>query len=295
MIRLTRHFGRPVAAADLRAAIPVPEQGMTVNLFQRAADRLGYVVRAERVDAGALATMPVPFVLVGRAGQPSVVVLDRTGDELTAYNPVLEGSERFDGGEALRRAETALLIRQADALAPRANWRSMIGGRIRAVLWEMVLSSLIINLVALATPLLLIKVYNKVIGQRWLDTITVLINGMVTMYAFDVVLRAVRGYVSSYTGARLDALIGSEVVHHLVHLPFKQFESTPIGVMSERLRQLDTIRAFFTGQMPITLVDVAFVFIFVAALFFIGPLLGWVVLASLPVFFILTFVFHKKQ
>ena len=138
-------------------------------------------------------------------------------------------------------------------------------------------------------------VYNKVIGQRALDTFTVLIIGMVSLYVFDVILRALRGYVSSYTGARLDALIGSEVVHHLVHLPFKQFENTPTGVMSERLRQLDTIRAFFTGQMPVTLVDVTFIFIFVAALFYIGTLLGWVVLASLPVFFGLSLLFHHKQ
>lgn len=295
LIRLTLHFGRPVAAPDIRATIPIPESGMNVSLFQRAADRLGYMVRREPIDAAALATMPLPFVLIGRAGQPAVVALDRNGTELTVFDPVNETSERVEFIDALARSGEALLVKPADDLTPRANWRSMIGGRVRAVLWEMILSSMVINLFALASPLFLMTVYNKVIGQRALDTFTVLIIGMISLYVFDVILRAVRGYVSSYTGARLDALIGSEVVHHLVHLPFKQFENTPTGVMSERLRQLDTIRAFFTGQMPVTLVDVTFVFVFVAALFFIGPLLGWVVLGSLPVFLVLSLLFHRKQ
>jgi ATP-binding cassette, subfamily B, bacterial HlyB/CyaB len=295
LIRLTLHFGRPVSAPDIRAAIPIPDSGMNANLFQRAADRLGYMVRSTPVDAGALATMPAPFVLVSHSGETALAILDRSGTELTAYDPIAESTVQLGIDATVQRFDEALLIKPATDLTPHSNWRSLISGRVRAVLWEMVLSSLIINLFALASPLFLMTVYNKVIGQRALDTFTVLIIGMVTLYVFDVVLRAARGYISSHTGARLDSLIGSEVVHHLVHLPFKQFETTPTGVMSERLRQLDTIRNFFTGQMPITLVDVTFVFVFVAALFFIGPLLGWVVLGSLPVFFGLSLLFHHKQ
>jgi HlyB family type I secretion system ABC transporter len=295
LVRLTLHFGRPVAASDVRAIVPISDDGMTTILFQRAADRLGYVTRAEPLDAQALAAMPAPFVLVGRAGRPSLVVLERHGGNLAAWDPVSERNAQLGVGEALERAAEALLMRPANDTATRANWRGMIAAKIRSVVWEIVLASLIINLFALASPLFLMTVYNKVIGQRALDTFTVLIIGMVTLYAFDVLLRAIRGYVSSYTGARLDALVGSEVVHHLVHLPFRQFETTPTGVMSERLRQLDVIRAFFTGQMPVTLVDMAFVFVFVGVLFFIAPVLGWLVLGSLPVFFVLSMAFHRRH
>ena len=46
-------------------------------------------------------------------------------------------------------------------------------------------------------------------------------------------------------------LIGGELVHHLLRLPYRHFETTASGVISERMRQLDSIRAFFTGQMRI--------------------------------------------
>ena len=48
-----------------------------------------------------------------------------------------------------------------------------------------------------------------------LDTLHVLVIGMIAVYGFDVLLRGIRGYISSHTTARLDAMIGSEVVHRL--------------------------------------------------------------------------------
>lgn len=295
LIRLTVHYGRPVPAPDIRAAVPIPEGGMVPETFARAATRLGYAVRDVPFDLEAASEMPVPFVLVGRNGGPSALVLSRSGDELVIFDPIAEQSVRVKPGAATNLADRAILVKPEDIVAPRANWRSMIGQRVKSIAWEMILASVFINLFALASPLFMMTVYNKVIGQRATDTLTVLVIAVITIALFDVLLRAVRGYVSSYTGARLDALIGSEVVHHLVHLPFKHFEQTPTGVITERLRQLDTIRNFFSGQMPITLVDMAFVVLFAGALFFISPLIGWLVVATMPVFLILSIVFHRKQ
>ncbi|MBO6781954.1 MAG: peptidase domain-containing ABC transporter [Alphaproteobacteria bacterium] len=295
LIRLTVHYGRPVPAPDIRSAVPIPESGMTPETFARAAGRLGYAVRDVPFDLDAAQEMPVPFVLLGRDGGPCALVLSRSGDELVIFDPIAEQSVRVKPGAATNLADRAILIKPEDSVAPRANWRSMIGQRVKAIAWELVLASVFINLFALASPLFMMTVYNKVIGQRALETLWVLVIAVVTIALFDVLLRAVRGYVSSYTGARLDALIGSEVVHHLVHLPYKHFEQTPTGVITERLRQLDTIRHFFSGQMPITLVDMAFVILFVAALFFISPLIAWLVVGTMPVFLILSVLFHRKQ
>lgn len=295
LIRLTLHYGRPVAAPDIRATVPVPDSGMHPETFNRAAIRLGYAVREVEFDLEAADELPVPFVLIGRNGGPSTLVMSRQGDELVVFDPIAEQTVRVKPGAAVNLADRAILVKPEDTITPRTNWRSLIGKRVRAIAWELVLASVFINLFALASPLFMMTVYNKVIGQRAVDTLQVLVIAVVAVALFDVLLRAIRGYVSSYTGARLDALIGSEVVHHLVHLPFQHFEQTPTGVITERLRQLDTIRQFFSGQMPITLVDMSFVILFVAALFFVSPLLAVVVVAVMPVFVILSIVFHKKQ
>lgn len=295
LIRLTVHYGRPVPAPDIRAAVPIPEAGMASETFARAATRLGYAVREVPFDLDAAEEIPVPFVLVGRNGGPSALVLSRSEGELVLFDPIAEQSVRVKPGAAINLADRAILVKPEDIIAPRANWRSMIGQRVKSIAWELILASVFINLFALASPLFMMTVYNKVIGQRAVDTLWVLVIAVLIIALFDVLLRAVRGYVSSYTGARLDALIGSEVVHHLVHLPFKHFEQTPTGVITERLRQLDTIRNFFSGQMPITLVDMTFVVLFAGALFFIAPPIAWIVVGVMPVFLILSIVFHNKQ
>ena len=96
-------------------------------------------------------------------------------------------------------AAFAISARERGGVGVRGLLRRVLRWRVAPGWW----------LFALASPLFLMTVYNKVIGQRALDTFAVLIIGMVTLYVFDVVLSAVRGYVSSYTGARLNALIGS--------------------------------------------------------------------------------------
>ncbi len=91
----------------------------------------------------------------------------------------------------------------------------------------------------------------------------------------------------------MDALIGGEAVHRLLHLPYRHFEETPTGVVAERVRQLETIRQFFTGQMPMLLVDLVFVVVFLGALYYLSPIIGQVVAAAIPVFIAITAAFHR--
>lgn len=93
-----------------------------------------------------------------------------------------------------------------------------------------------------------------------------------------------RSYITSHAGGRLDAALGSKVAHHLVHQPLKAFEQIPTGQIMERLRQLDQLRLFFTNQMPLLLVDLAFVGVFLIVLFFLDLRLGAITLGAIPAF-----------
>ena len=83
----------------------------------------------------------------------------------------------------------------------RGFWRSTLLRRVRGVLWQIGLASVVINLLALATPLFMMTVYNKVINHAALQTLDVLAIGMVTLVAFELLLRALRGYITAHTGA----------------------------------------------------------------------------------------------
>ncbi len=102
-------------------------------------------------------------------------------------------------------------------------------------------------------------------------------------------------WLSARTGARLDALMSAEVLHHLVALPFRHFERTPSGIIAERLRQLDVLRSFLTGQMPVLAIDLLFVALFLIATFAISTILGLVAALAVPVLIGVSLVMHRAQ
>ena len=119
--------------------------------------------------------------------------------------------------------------------------------------------------------------------------------GMLAAYTLDLVLRIARGWLSARTGASLDTLMSAEVLHHLVQLPYRHFERTPSGVIAERLRQLDVLRSFFTGQMPVLAIDLAFVVLFLGATFAISATLGLVAALAVPALVGVSLAMHRAQ
>src|SRR6185436_15717446 len=77
--------------------------------------------------------------------------------------------------------------------------------------------------------------------------------------------------------------------------PYRHFERTPSGVIAERLRQLDVLRNFLTGQMPVLAIDIAFVALFLAATFFISPMLGAIAALAIPVLIGVSLSTHRAQ
>jgi ABC-type bacteriocin/lantibiotic exporter with double-glycine peptidase domain len=294
LLLLCRELDAPIDEAEARAAAPLPEEAVGIGALARLAQRLGFSARALRVGRGRLARLPTPFLLIGREPGRAWLARARAGGRLVLVDP-LTGTTRAETPAAVARlARQALLLARPAEEERRTLGRTLLG-RIGRPLWEIGLASVVINLLALATPVFLMTVYNKVIGHGALETLDVLALGMVSLLGFELLLRGLRGFIASHTGARLDALIGSEVVHHILRLPYRAFETMPAGQLTERLRQLDQLRQFLTGGLPLLAVDLAFVGLFMAALFALSPAMGWITLAAVPLFLLLSLVAQRRQ
>lgn len=179
------------------------------------------------------------------------------------------------------------------------EWYLPLWRRIRPVLLQLAAASFAINLLGLTTPLFMMLVLNRVIAPGATDSVaslmTALSFGMLAAYGLDLALRIMRGWLSARTGARLDVLMSAEVLHHLVQLPYRHFERTPSGVIAERLRQLDVLRGFFTGQLPVLAIDLAFVVLFLGAAFAVSVPLGLVATLAVPVLVGVSLAGHRAQ
>lgn len=294
-VQLCRRLKRPFSAVQIRAAAPPTLKGSTSGTVRLAAERLGFKVRSTKATLQDLAVVPTPFLLIGRRAGEGWLVTSRVEDHLELQDPGGVGRSFHSLETVVDLAREILLLKPLAVTGKTEDWRMPIMERLKPILWELGLASVVINLLALATPIFLMTVYNKVINHGALQTLDVLAIGMLTLFAFDWLLRSMRSYIASHAGGRLDAALGSEVVHHLVHQPLKSFENVPTGQILERLRQLDQLRNFFTSQMPLLLVDLGFVGIFLAVLFFLDWRLGAITLAAMPLFLLLSFVAKGKH
>ena len=292
---ICQQLERPFGRADLRAAAPASAGGLTTGQLLVAAERLGFKAKEVGTTPRRLTELPTPFLLAGVLPGQGWLVKKRIRDRLVVVDPATGAAHALDPATAADMARHAILLKPMSDPQAAPPWREEIIRRLGPVLWEVGLASVVINLLALATPIFLMTVYNKVINHGAIETLDVLALGMLTLFAFEWGLRSLRSYVASHAGGRLDAALGAEVIHHLVHLPLRTFDSVPTGQILERTRQLDTLRLFFTSQMPLLLVDLAFVALFLGVLFYLDARLGWIVFGAMPLFWLLSFATRGRQ
>ena len=296
LVRLLAQLDRPCTEAELQAAWPGQADERSEAALERLGERLGLKVRIERIGRSRLADLPTPCLLLGQAPEEVWLVRGRSGQRLILVDP--------ESGEATAhtpRSVTALgrriaLIRPMDEqlARPKGLWEHL-GPRFWPALTQVGVASVVLNLLALATPIFMMTVYNKVINHAALATLDVLAIGMLTLFAFELLLRALRAHVASHTGAKLDVAMGGEIVHRLLGMSYRSLSgSSGVGI-AERLRQLDQVRSFLTGQLPLLLVDLAFVGLFLLALFVIAPTLGWITLGAIPLFLLVSLLAYRRQ
>jgi subfamily B ATP-binding cassette protein HlyB/CyaB len=149
-------------------------------------------------------------------------------------------------------------------------------------LWhEILLASLVIQLIALATPLFTQTIIDKVVVHRTQSTLIVIAIGMAVFMVFSGVLSWLRQYLVLHTGNRVDAVLGAAVFERLFKLPPLYFQHRPTGVIAARLHGVETIREFIASAAVTLVLDLPFLLIFVAIMFYYSVCLTLIVLAIL--------------
>ncbi|WP_230409563.1 peptidase domain-containing ABC transporter [Undibacterium fentianense] len=151
-------------------------------------------------------------------------------------------------------------------------------------LWqEILLASLVIQLIALATPLFTQAIIDKVVVHRTQSTLIVIAIGMLVFMIFSAALSWLRQYLILHTGNRVDAVLGSAVFERLFKLPPLYFQHRSTGVISARMHGVETIREFIASAAVTIILDLPFLLIFVAIMFYYSVTLTLIVLAVLAV------------
>ncbi|HRH29323.1 MAG TPA: type I secretion system permease/ATPase, partial [Aquabacterium sp.] len=138
------------------------------------------------------------------------------------------------------------------------------------------------------SPLFFQVVMDKVLVHRGLTTLDVLVIGLLVVVVFESLLTGLRAYVFSHTTSRIDVELGARLFQHLLRLPLAYFQARRVGDSVARVRELENIRSFLTGQALTLVLDVLFSTLFIAVMLFYSVPLTLIVLASLPLYLLLS-------
>lgn len=156
--------------------------------------------------------------------------------------------------------------------------------KYRKLLVEVFVVSLFIQMFALVTPLFYQVVMDKVLVHQSITTLHVIAIGLITIAVFGVVMNGLRTYVLAHTTSKIDVELGARLFRHVLNLPLAYFESRRVGDTIARVRELENIRQFFTGQALTSVLDLLFTVVFLAVMFWYSGWLTLVVVVSLPIY-----------
>jgi ATP-binding cassette, subfamily B, bacterial HlyB/CyaB len=259
----------------------------------RAARAMGAKAKAHETSVSRLQNTPMPalaffkdkgWVVIGKV-TPSLAIIQGGGDPGPLTLSIAEFSEGWRGRIVLlsKRAALGDTARRFDL-----TWFWGAISKYRSVLYEVLAASFVIQLFALATPIIFQTVIDKVLVHRGLSTLEVLVAGLALIALFDVVLSGLRTYLFTHTSNRIDVELGSRVFRHLMALPLPYFEARRVGDSVARVRELETIRQFLTSSSITLVLDLLFCAVFIGVMFLYSSILAWIVVATLPLYAILS-------
>ncbi len=166
------------------------------------------------------------------------------------------------------------------ASANSQSWFFNLLNRFKGMMVHLLVMTAFINIIALAIPLSVMVIYDKVIGNKSVDTLPYLIAGIAIILLADLILRILRASILGNIAGRLDYLIGVETFKQIVSLPPIFTERSTMMSQLSRLKQFDSIRDFFTGQNAALALELPFVVLSLIVLAILG---GWIAVIPLIV------------
>ncbi|HVZ00065.1 MAG TPA: type I secretion system permease/ATPase [Dongiaceae bacterium] len=292
LVIMTRIFGSPKSPAALANGLPIGDDGMTPDLFLRAADRAGLSANQVKRKLEDVDKMSLPAVLLlknrkacvllspPRAGMAEIATTDNL-DGSHSF-PLVELENEYSGFQIVVRPKIRLDTRSADLTeAKPRNWFWTNVAKFMPVYAEVVVAALLINVFTIATSIFSMQVYDRVVPNKAEGTMWVLAIGAITIFAFDFLLRTLRAYFLDRAGKALDRKVSSSLFEHILSIRMSSGPQSA-GAFASNIQSYETLRDFFTSATLSALIDLPFVLIFLVIIYIIAGAVAIVPMILVP-------------
>ncbi|MCX5470072.1 type I secretion system permease/ATPase, partial [Acinetobacter nematophilus] len=158
---------------------------------------------------------------------------------------------------------------------------------------DIMVASMIANILALATIIFSMQVYDRVVPSQSIPTLWVLAGGVLIAAVFEFILRIARVYLSDIIGKRADLKISDRVFGHALRIRNKD-RARSTGSFISQIRELEGVRELVTSTTISAIADLPFFFLFLVIFWLIGGNIFWVMLLVVPLMIVPGFLVQKK-
>src|SRR5262245_11031891 len=278
---LAKHFGSSVPESSLVSGLPLVNGRLTPGLFGRAAARASLSARVIKRPLKDVQPILLPaillmqnagaVVLMSRAGKNANVIVPETGTGAVQI-PLTQLEAEYTGyaicvKPEYRAAELDEGVAKRGVTKEHWFWSAVLP------LWrtyvQVFAAAFLINCLALAAPLFIMNVYDRVLPNKAFTTLWVLAIGMGAAIVFDFILKTTRVALLNNVGRRADLVLASRLFQHVLGLDLSK-RPLKTGEFANQLRDYEMVREFFTSSTVITLTDFMFIWLFIFVIYYIA-------------------------
>jgi ATP-binding cassette subfamily C protein LapB len=293
LIWILHRLGKPISRAALRAKVARDAGAWTFEQALEALESLGLRCTVQRYTLKVEASAPGPLFLVDASGDARVI----TG-EVRDGSPLIFDAARGEKPITARRSEPeswvglrSIVVEpplRTDAPADDTHqgryghWFWGPIGSAKGLYWQVGLAALFVNLFALVSSIFSMIVYDRVMPNNAVDTLTALVLGVAIVLLGDFAIRMLRAYFLDLAGARADMVIADSLYEQILEMDMKSRRGST-GATASLLREFESIRDFLTSATLTTLIDIPFSIIFFVVIAAVGGPIVLVPLVAAPI------------
>ncbi len=283
---------RPISREALKSGLPHAAERFTPELAIRAADRAGLTAKVmRRPELDQILAVSLPCILLLKAS--NACVLTGFPDSQTAEVAIAEGGgtrklpirelqKQYTGHAIFLRPEFKFDARAADIrLSSPRRWFWGTLAQFWPIYSHVLMASILINSFAIASPLFIMNVYDRVVPNNAVETLWVLAIGVATVFAFEFIMRNMRTYFVDVAGKNADVIIASRLLERVMAMRLDQ-KPPSTGALANNLREFESLREFFTSGTMVAIVDLPFIFLFISVIWLVAGPLAFVPLIAVP-------------
>ncbi|PRY25333.1 ATP-binding cassette subfamily C protein LapB [Aliiruegeria haliotis] len=273
--------GHDVSLPTLRAGLALPADGrMTPEVALHAARAQGFramVTRRGKLADVPEAVLPAVLFLDGRdacllvsrePGGKARVIWPAKGEEAMTL-PLGAVEKAYSGHALVLSPESEEVAETAPNATRNGHWFWGAVNRHWPDYMQVVLASMVVNLLALVVPLFTMNVYDRVFPNAATVTLWSLVAGVGIALTLDAALKWLRAGVVDKVGRRVDLSVSSALFRHIADLKLEA-QNRSTGALMNTLKDYEQVRDFFGSQTVASLTDLAFSVLFLAVIAYIG-------------------------